>query len=157
MLEAKKRLLISRSLLMFRISFCPRENLGKAFSRKSLFPSFSFFVFFIIFKWLKLRDWVFINMRPESFCATHTLHTLRGVWDCSRQHVTSERSLIVDTEGTEGTWWGQPPACPHRFIQRLYRQRLFFKSSHLSLNRFCSIRLLCGLSCTHKTRLALSF
>lgn len=76
----KKEVLISRSLIMFRIRFCPTENFGKAFSRKSLFPTF--FFFFNHFQIIEddRTDSVFINMRQESFCATQTLQNVRSVW-----------------------------------------------------------------------------
>lgn len=75
MLE-KKEVLISRSLIMFRIRFCPTESFGKAFGRKSLFPHF-FFV--IIFKLLKSTGCVY-KYETRVFCGAQTLQKLRGVW-----------------------------------------------------------------------------
>lgn len=82
MLEAKKRLLISRSLLMFRIRFCPRENLGKAFSRKSLFLSLFLFFFlsFYHFQMIKVEGLGVYKYETRVFlCHTHPAQPQRCV------------------------------------------------------------------------------
>lgn len=153
MLEAKKGFLISRSLLMFRIRFCSGENLGKAFSRKSLFPSF--FFSFYHFQMINVEGLGVYKYETRVFlCHAHPAEPQRCVRVPPSACHLSSWTLREQKRPDEGR---RPPARPRSFNQRLSRQRPVFKRSRLALNCLCSIGLLCGLSCTHETHLALSF
>lgn len=147
MLEEKKGLLISRSLLMFR-----RQSLQQEITF-SLFFFFSFYHFQMIkvdglcvYKY-ETRVFLFHTNPVEPLRRVRVLLSACHLWAFS--HCRS-----VETDGTETTQWG--PTAVHAVSFKDFMGKDCFLKAPPAL-AFCSIGVLCGLSCTHETRLALSF